>query len=231
MNRQNLFKALSIPVFILIITFTYHMLWKFLGWPMGEDLVNVITGFFNRFGLWMVFISSIFESALLLGNYFPGGIVIFLSVIVAGHDIQRVIFTVMVVSIGFCIGYTLDYLLGKYGWYKLLVRFGLGEQLENAQVKMARHSFKAIMSSYWEVNIASITATAAGILQINFRKFFIESTTGIIIWNIFWGTLVFTLGKNALNLLFNWRYIIPIVSVWLLIIIAKQYWDNRKIKV
>ena len=228
MKLQTLLKALFIPLVILAFSLSYQILWEILGWPKGDELVEVVTDFFTKYGLLMVFACSVLESAVVIGNYFPGGIVIFLGVISAGHNIPRVILTVAIVSLGFCLGYIIDYFLGKYGWYKLLVKFGMRRQLQVAQEKVARHSFKAIALSYWEVNLASITATAAGILQINFYKFFVESLIGVVVWNIFWGTLVASLGKNALQLLLNWRYIIPIIGVWILVIVISEYFKSKK---
>ena len=96
----------------------------------------------------------------------------FLGVISAGANIPKVVLIVAIVCAGFSIGYTIDYLLGKYGWYKLLTKFGMGQQIETAKARLEKHSFKAIAASYWEVNLASITATAAGILKIDFKRFF-----------------------------------------------------------
>lgn len=228
-NWHNILKALSIPLTLLLLSLSYQFLWSVFNWPKGDELIAVITKFFNTYGLWVVLLCSILESALIVGNYFPGGVVIFLSVIVAGHNIPKIIFTVAAVSLGFFLGYFIDYLLGKYGWYKLLMKLGLKTQLESAGQKLSRHSLKAILASYWEPNLASVTATAAGILQIPPKKFLWESLVGIIIWNTFWGTFVATLGKNALELAFNWLYVLPIAAVWILVVVIKEYKKSKQL--
>ena len=222
-NYRNILTALSIPLTLLIFGLIYRALWVLFGWPQGDEFIKVITGFFNTYGLWVVLVSAILESALIIGNYFPGGVIIFLSVIAAGRDIPKIIFIVSVVCIGFMIGYTIDYFLGKYGWYKLLIKFGMKNQLESAKVKLDKHSFKAILFSYWEVNLASVTATAAGVLQMNFVKFSLESALGLVLWNIFWGTLVASLGKKSLELVTNLKYAIPVAVVWIVVIVINEY--------
>lgn len=228
MNYKNILKALSIPFTLLALSLAYNLLWDILGWPKGDKLIAVVTDFFNHYGLWMVFVCSILESALLVGNFFPGGVIIFLSVIAAGHNIPRVVLTASIVSVGFFFGYYIDYLLGKYGWYKLLVKFGMQKQIDQAQEKLIKHSFNAIILSYWEVNLASITATAAGILRMDVKKFLLESTISIIVWNIFWTILVVSLGKKALDLITNLIYVIPVIAVWILVVVLKHYFQSKK---
>ncbi len=228
MKNNTIIKALTIPFGLLALTLIWNVLWKIFDWPKGDELIAIIAQFFEHYGLWIVFVCSILESGLLIGNFFPGGIVIFLSVIAAGHNIPRIILTVSIVCVGFFIGYTLDYLLGKYGWYKLLAKFGLTTQIERAKERLMKQSFNAIILSYWEVNLASITATAAGVLQMDIKKFLLESTISIIVWNIFWGVLVASLGKKALNLVTNLVYIIPVIIGWVSIILIKHYWDRRQ---
>ncbi len=230
MNLKNILKALSIPFTILALSLGYQLLWNYLRWPKGDDLIALIIDFFNHYGLWVVFISSILESALLVGNFFPGGAVIFLSVIAAGHNFPRILLTVSIVCVGFFIGYAIDYTLGKYGWHKLLLKFGLNEQIEKAKAKLIKHSFNAIFLSYWEVNLASITATSAGILKMDIKKFFRESTIALILWNIFWTILVVSLGKKALDLITNLIFVIPIIVVWILVILIRMHMQHKKLK-
>jgi membrane protein DedA with SNARE-associated domain len=228
MPIKSWLKALALPLTIIVFTLLYQILWQVLDWPTGEELTNLLTNFFIHYGLWLVFVCSILESAVIIGNYFPGGLIIFISVIACQGNIPKIILTVSIVSVGFFIGYLIDYLLGKYGWYKLLLKFGLSNQIETAKQKLLKHSFKAIISSYWEVNLASITATSAGILQMDFKKFLIESTLALIIWNIIWGALVGALGKRAIDIITNWKYALPILATWLTVLILKIKYDNRK---
>jgi membrane protein DedA with SNARE-associated domain len=177
--------------------------------------------------LWIILISGILEGTLILGQYYPGGLVIFLGVISAGRDIPRVIAVISMVSLAFVIGYTFDYLIGKYGWYRLFVKFGLKKSLDAAQQKLQKHEFSAIIFSYWEPNLASITATAAGILQLPLKRFSLRSLAGIIFWNIVWGTLVSSLGVNALKLMgLKWVFIIFVV--WATILLIKHFLFYKK---
>ena len=138
-----------------------------------------------------------------------------------------VIAVVSVVCLSFFIGYTLDYYIGKFGWYRLFLKFGLKDSLTKAQTKLEKHEFNAIMFSYWEPNLASITATAAGILQLPLKKFSINSLIGIIIWNTLWGILVASLGNNAFKIM-GIKWVSIIVLGWIIIILAKHYFFDKQ---
>lgn len=225
---KSLVAVVVTPLIFLALSIAYMLVWRAFDLPVGDDLVAAITLFFSRYGLWVVFVSSVLESALLLGNYFPGGIVIFMSVVAARGNVLDIIAAVCTVSAGFCIGYGLDYALGRYGWYRLFLRLGLATQLEQAQAKLLRHGKKAFAFSYWEPNIGSITATAAGILHMPVRTFLLYSLVALLCWNTFWGALVGFVGKDILFIFSSWKYVIAALLVWLLSTLLFEIWRRRR---
>ena len=226
-TRKKLIGVLSVPCILLVLYLAFWLIWRLLDLPADESLIALIGEYFRRYGLWVVFVSSLIEGFFILGQYFPGGLVIFLGVISAGKDTARAMEVVMIVSLAFFVSYTLNYLVGKYGWYKLLVKFGLSHSLEEAQRKLQKHGLSAVVFSYWEPNLASITATAAGILKIPLAKFSLISGVGIVMWNTFWGTLVFNLGKEALKIT-GFKYVLVIFCVWVVFLLVKYYVMSRR---
>ncbi len=220
-KTKTMLKLLSIPLILLTVYLLVYMTWQILGLPTDDELLVIVREWFASYGLWVVFISAIIEGFLLLGQYFPGGFVIFLGVISAGKDVLKATEVVMVVSISFFIAYTLNYMMGKYGWYKLLVKFGLGTQIEESKEKLIKNGLNTVFFTYWEPNLASITATAAGVLNMSFKKFSLYSTAGIILWNIFWGTLVYMLGESALKIA-GLKWILIIFGTWIAVILIKN---------
>jgi hypothetical protein len=117
-------------------------------------------------------------------------------------------------------------LLGRYGWYKLLVKFGLKEQLEHAKTKLTKQGLNAVIFSYWEPNLASITATAAGVLDFSFRIFSLYSLSGVILWSVFWGAIIFVLGDSALQLI-GLKWVLIIFAGWICVLLVKKYWFSK----
>lgn len=218
--KSNIIRNLALPLLLLAVFLSLFFLWKFLNLPEDQELITLTRNYFERYGLVTVFVSAVLEGMLLIGLYYPGSIVIFLGVILAGKNISKVIEVVAIATSGLYIGYVLDYLLGKYGWYRLLLVFGLKGQIENAERRLTRHGLGAIFVSYWHPNFAAIISTAAGILHFSPRKFLLYSLLAVTVWNIFWGTLAYLLGEATIALM-GIRFAIIVVVVWILFAITK----------
>lgn len=226
MKTKEILKALTIPLIALLIYLVFYILWVAFGLPSQEEIASVAKDWFSKYGLWIVFVGALIEGFLLIGNYFPGGFIIFLGVISVGKNIPKVLEILILVSIAFFISYSLNYLIGKYGWYKLFVRFGLSGLLEKYKDKLEKQGLNLVFFTYWVPNFASLTATSAGILRIPLRKFLIYSAFGIIIWSIFWGTLIYFLGQAALEIL-GLKLIVGFFLIWIGIIILRHLIKNR----
>ena len=226
MKIKEYLKLPYIPLSLIVTYLLIILVWNLLSLPNGEELVKIITDFFNTYGLLLVFVGSLIEGFFLLGQYFPGGLIIFLGAISAGNNGWRATQVVTIVMIAFFIAYALNYLLGYYGWYKLFVKFGLKKPLDNAREKLKTNELRAILLSYWEPNLASIMATAAGTLKMDLKKFLLYSAIGILIWETFWGLLVFCLGTKALALM-GIKYVVVIFLIWVILIILSQVIKNR----
>ncbi|MFZ5390675.1 MAG: DedA family protein [Patescibacteria group bacterium] len=150
-----------------------------------------------------------------------------MGVISAGQDILKVVTVVLIVMLAFMASYSASYLLGKYGWYKLFLKLGFNKAIETAKQKLVKKEFTAIFFTYWNPNLAAMTATAAGILQIPWRRFAIRSLLGIVFWETFWGLLVFKLGSSALKIM-GLRWVLIICGAWVLGILLKHYLFDKK---
>ncbi|MES3005180.1 MAG: VTT domain-containing protein [Patescibacteria group bacterium] len=225
MSLGKILKITAIPLVILLSFISLELLSKFFGLPPRDEVLRIVTEFVNEYGITVIFLSAVVEGLLLAGNYFPGGAVIFIGVMSAVGNIPRAMFVVVVVCIAFTVSYTADYFIGKYGWYKLLIKFGLGGSVESMKEKVLKHLFTAVLSSYWLPNMASICSTTAGIMQIPFRKFILYSTIGVVFWNAFWGIFVYITGDALLRL--DLIYILAILLAWCAVIVAKVYFMDK----
>ena len=219
-NGKTLLKVAAGPLILLAFYLSLWGLWVLFGLPKDQELIQIINDYFAKHGLWVLFIAALIEGALILGQYFPGGFVIFLGVISARDNIGRVVLVVAIVSLAFFIAYAINYLVGKHGWYRLLLKFGLRATLEQAQIKLQKHHLYAILASYWEPNLASITATAAGILRLPFKSFLLYSAIGIVIWNTVWGVFVHLLGQELFKF-FGFKYAMIVFGIWVVILLGK----------
>src|SRR3989344_2073337 len=118
MDKQKLKKfgrEFSIPIVLLIVYFIIFYVQKIIPVPSQESSVNWVLNFIDGQSIGLIFLIALVEGALIVGQYAPGGIVIFLSFLSAQGDILRLALLVLVVSFAFIIAYSLNYLLGYYG--------------------------------------------------------------------------------------------------------------------
>lgn len=202
--------------------------WKLLNLPPEDQMVRVVSEWIATYGLLIVLVGSFLEVLLFVGFYFPGSIIIFLGVALAPNPFSASM-AVVAVSVGMLLGYSTNYLLGKYGWYKLFLKLGMKSGVENAQTKMQKNDVRYIFYTYWNPGLASFTSTAAGILQMNYKRFLILMLLAIAVWNTFWGVLVYSLGESALALL-SFSLVLKIIAVWVLFEAVLLVWKRSRKK-
>ncbi len=210
--------------FVLILA----LIWKWLDLPPEEELIDLVSGWIDTYGLQLVFLGSFLEALLLVGLYFPGSLVIFLGVGLASSSTEAFV-SVLAVSAGMFGGYLLNYMLGRYGWYRVLLRLGLRPGIERAQHKMQQSDVRYIFYTFWNPGLAAFTTTAAGILQQPPKRFFYLCVAAIVVWNTFWGVLVYSLGRDALRLL-DFTVVLLIIGVWIVFEIGLVVWKKFFIK-
>jgi membrane protein DedA with SNARE-associated domain len=226
-TRQAIFKATLVPVAIITLYVLLALFERLFHFSSRDMFLGFLMRQFDQHGYWLVFVAALLEGVLIIGNWFPGGVVIFIGVISAGQNIKRVVIVVSLVCIAFFISYFVNYLMGRYGWYKLVVGLKLKESLDRARKRLEKQAFNAIILSYWEPNIASVTATAAGILFLPLKEFLPYSLFGIVMWNTAWGVTVHMLGERALKLTGK-KYIIGALLIWIVVILIKEFVKSKK---
>ncbi len=224
---KALLKAIALPLTILAAAVLLYFLWNLLGLPSSGGMVETAQSYFQQYGLVMVFVSALLEGLLLVGMYYPGSLVIFLGVIFSIGNPLRAIETVAVVTAALFLAYCINYFLGKYGWYRLLFAFGLQQPLLEAERRFSAYGTRAIFLTYWHPNLAALTATAAGILMIPFSTFFVYSLLSAVMWNSFWGIVVYILGDTALSLM-GLPFIVFFISIWIITILVKAVRERKK---
>jgi membrane-associated protein len=221
MKFKETLNLIALPLALLLASLLISGLWHLFDMPEKEVFIDIVKNWFQKYGLIAVFLSALVEGVLLFGNYYPGGLVIFLGVISAEGNPKNTILVVLSVCIALFVAYFINYLLGKYGWYKLFAKFGMKQAIEKTKEKLEKHQFRVIIGSYWFPNLASITSTTAGVLKVPLRKFLIHSVIGVILWNSLWGILVASLGDKALNII-NIKWVLIVVALWITIILVRK---------
>jgi membrane protein DedA with SNARE-associated domain len=195
-------KDIIVAMFIVLAIFAVIIfLWNFFNLPNQKDLIEIVKSFFSRYGLPVIFFASILESILLIGNYFPGSLVIFLGVSVASGNVLLAVKTIVATCAGMLIGYNVNYLLGKFGLYKAVEKFGYKNEIDKLQNKIERDGIKAGFFFYIIPGFGSLISTTFGILKYNYIKFLLFTIVTTVFWNSLWGALVYFFGMKIFDAL------------------------------
>lgn len=193
--------------------------------PPTDQLTEIVGGWFDTYGIPALFFSSTLEGILLIGGYFPGVFVIFLGVLVAKSPTDAVI-SVIVCTSGLIIAHIINYFLGKYGWYKLLVKFGMKDAIEQSKNRLEKRGPIAIPLSYWLPSFGALTNTAAGIIRMPFKKFLLYSVASSVFWYSLVALIVYRVGDGVLEIAGGGTgnvYVFLVIGVWILVLLISDY--------
>lgn len=211
---RRILRIIAFPLAALGVFGLLYAVWILLDLPPEQTIIEIARGYLDRYGVAIVLLCAYVEGLLLIGWYFPGTLVVIFAFVVAGPDASRVAQIAAAAGAGLFAAYMTNFFAGKYGWYRLLLAFGLREPLDNAQRRLTRYGLSAIITTYWQANLASCISTAAGILQLPVGRFAAISFLAEAFWISFWATLIFFLGKSALSLA-GFRIILFAILVWI----------------
>jgi len=216
-----------------LVTFiSMFLIWKIFSLPNAEVITTYLNRLFNTYGLVIILVSALVEGLLLFGGYFPGVFIIFVSVVTASTFTEALL-RIAIGTIGLVLGHIANYALGRYGWYKLLVKFGLKNSIDEMQKKLVKKESFAIFASYWLPKVGALTDTAAGILRMPFRKFLSASIMASIFWNFLVGIIVYFIGERALVMVTSGGITeliiqLAVIAVWMAILFILDFYKRKR---
>jgi membrane protein DedA with SNARE-associated domain len=222
---DSLKKTISLiwlPLFAAAAVAMFYAFWMILDLPPRSEVIEIARQYFEQYGLITILIAAIIEGALFVGWYFPGSLVIVVGAVFAGKDIAQLFEVFVATTVGFWIAFTLNFFVGKYGWYKLLATLGFREALEKAKIQVTVYGPRAIFLTSFHPNLAALTATAAGVLQMPFRIFVIHMIAATILWNAFWTTAAYFFGEYSIELI-GPKFVLPFIALWIAIILFRKW--------
>lgn len=171
-----------LAVFLILLIFAD----KTLGLPSFVDMAEGMKTLFDKYGFIVLTIMAFVESLFMLGLYFPGSYVIILSVIMSDKSLVSLSQIGFYCWIGFVAANCLNYFLGRYGYYKVLLLLGKEKTISQMQNWLSQHQFKTIFFSAIHPNFLSVTVVCCGISRILFLKTIIVSSLALAVWIIIW---------------------------------------------
>ncbi len=222
MIPRDIAKAMAVPLILLVALLIFISIYKLLGLPSSHELIRLAQGYYSRHGYLVVFVGALVKGLLVVGWYLPGLSIIVLGVVLSREAGLNVGLLVGLVVVAFLIDSVINYLLGRYGWYRLLVAFGLGRPLEEMQGRVVKNGLPLVFYTYFHPNVATLTATSCGVLRLPFWRFVGYSAGALLLWNALGGAIVYLSGPAVLGLL-DVRLAIPLILIWMAVAVYRSF--------
>jgi membrane protein DedA with SNARE-associated domain len=206
----------AFPITLLIVLGIFLLIYQAFDLPSYNEIIAFAQAQYEIHGYWVVFIAALAEGFLLINWFFPGSVVVVMGTLFATQGAQSIAITIALVMIGFFLMTMVNFYMGKYGWYKIFLKFGLENEIERMRQRIEKHGLKILVLSYAHPHVGSLTATAAGILQVKTKTFVKYSLIAFAFWATIWVSLVYTAGEQLLKLI-NFKNLIIIMITWIFV--------------
>ena len=167
---------------------------------LAATLVDTLLG---RFGYGAVFSFVGIES---LGIPLPGETMLVAAGLYAGltHRLS-ILVIITAAAAGAIIGDNIGYLIGHWGGYRLLVRYGHHVRLHEGRIKLARYLFrrhgaKVVFFGRFVSVLRTYAAFLAGTARMPWARFLVFNAAGGIIWAAVWGAGAYFAGDRIQSL-------------------------------
>lgn len=211
-----------------ILLSVFIFLYRIFDLPSPSDLSQLIVKWYKSYGLVIVFFSAIAESLFVISIYLPGSLAIILAVYSLGSNFENLLFICLYVIIGFTISNIINYFLGKYGYYRLLLFFKQRNIITKMQYRLERSGLFTVFLTGIHPNFLAITMVCLGIARISFYKSLINSVISVSFWVILW-TYIASKVVTKINLKDPNQsvYLLLIFFLWGVFLIIKSRFEKK----
>ena len=188
--------------------------------PASSEIVESLRIPYERYGYYLIFAGGVLEGLFLVGFYVPGSTVMLLGAALSAQGILSLPLVVLAGTSGLMLSYTVDYVLGRYGWHYIFSRFGMQEEMNETKEKLEKHHIKSFLLGYISPGSASFVATASGVVKVPFVRFFLLSFLSQSVWGMMWGTIAFRAGIPLVEFMLK--------NVFFVVILLGIFWFGKK---
>ncbi|MBT3704967.1 hypothetical protein HOG17_04280 [Candidatus Peregrinibacteria bacterium] len=206
----------AFPITLLLLLGIFLLIYQALDLPTYNEILVFAQAQYEIHGYWVVFVAALAEGFLLINWFFPGSIVVVMGTLFAVQGAQSIAITVALIMTGLFLMAIVNFYMGKYGWHKIFLKLGLEKEIDRMRKRIEKHGLKILMISYAHPHVGSLTATAAGILQIKTKTFIKYSLAAFAFWATLWLILVYVAGEKIVSLI-NFQNLLIIMVFWIFV--------------
>ncbi len=213
-------------VFLVSRLTPFQPLQDALGWyrEFTEALLALAEWIFREYGYLATFLAPLVENSFLLGLLIPGAVIMVVAGLGAHDGLINPFIVVPLGIAGAIIGDVLSYIIGRYGWKRMLRGGRFDAWTERIRDPLMESATSLVLMYHFFGYTRLIGPTAAGFMRMPFRKWAPLDFIGASLWVVAFmgggyvlGMLGLTLDDTERNVrVFEWLLFTAFVGWWLL---------------
>jgi membrane-associated protein len=205
MRMDLLVPLLLIVGYIILVFFARGIL------PSSDELITIFSKLYASYGYQILFISALMEALILVNLFVPGQVAMALGIVFARSGETELGLVVFVVALGSILGYTIDFLLGYFGFSSVIKKIGYGHVVVQADKQFAKLGTKGFILGFVQSNIASILSFVAGTSGMSWRVFMTITILATFFWVGIWSLIIYALGDVVLLIIRKYMFLVILI--------------------
>ncbi len=165
---------------------------------MADTIFQILTGFFARYGYWVVFFGVMLENA---GLPIPGETVLIFAGFLAYRGDVHLSRAIATAILGATIGDSMGYCLGRFGGATFVEKYRrrfpfFFRRFDRAQALFVKHGHWAVFIGRFITGLRVFAGILAGLFRMPYSRFLFFNFTGAVSWATTFGSVGFVLGSN-----------------------------------
>lgn len=147
----------------------------------------------------IILLLAFLDTVFVIGTIFPGSIMVMGVGFLAGFSSLNVWISLFSLIVGGVLGDVLTYYMGTHGtnWFKNESKLLKFTYLKKGQDFFDKHGDKSIVLGRFMGVIKAVVPFVAGLIRMNFKKFFYLTILSSVLWSVFYLGIGFFLGVTT----------------------------------
>lgn len=197
-SRKRL--VLFLQIFFFVFIYAVVLIFLRNKMPDFSRMIVMAEQIYGTYGYLLIFLAALVEGTFIAGLYMPGSFIVFLGASLARMGITSFPMVIFFGTLGFALGYSINYCLGRYGWYKIIEGIGFEKKISETKNNLKHHYNIALFWGYIMPSTGAMLSTASGILKVPFREFIFKTALIQTFWSLFLGGLAYIFGNTFIQM-------------------------------
>lgn len=217
---KNFVHSIRWPLGLLAFLIIFISISRFLPMPSQDGLISTTEAYYKLYGNWIIFFAAVAEGIVLVNWYAPGTTLIIAGWALSKENQSNILISIAVVILGFLLAHFVNYMIGRLGGHRSLLKFGLHNPLEKAKKIIHNVSPLRLFVFYSHPGLSSLISAGSGVLKLPFKNFAVRMIAGVVVWALVWGLVSYNIGMPITKMFGPQSYILLILA-WLIYLTVK----------